>query len=77
MHRALAALLCGFVAGVALTLAALLLTGAWYEYRWAPNIAGYASCNDSAIGEAIQRGWTPVPGQPSPCYVRRPRLRLH
>src|SRR4051812_23059832 len=79
-------LLVGWAVGVLMTLSLVSTTGGWYEYRQLSTAPGSASPDRRATGDesacAVDRdssinvgGFEVVPGQPDPCYLRRPRIR--
>ena len=72
MRRGLAlGLVVGWLLGVGTALAGVVVTGGWYEHRWHERwLCELNKACDIAAGSEV------VPGQPAPCYLRRPRFVL-
>jgi hypothetical protein len=63
--------LLGWAIGVLMTIGLVTGTGGWYEHRWYPP----DECGRVKASAVNVEGFEIVPGQPDPCYLRRPRIR--
>jgi hypothetical protein len=79
-------LMVGWALGVLTTLVLMTGWGSWYEYRELSTAPGSGSsarrvtptssaCQVDREGAITNGGYSVVPDQADPCYLRRPRIR--